>query len=124
MITRKSYVTPNISNHTNISPQSPGRRENPSLRIIHPRLPLIYLNWLSSLGGIGKFLIRVTKYFLTKKYSIGITHKFYHNHRQKEICLRGIHSKSGKSGSDGYFGQQKLAEKVRKSRQNKKNKSA
>ena len=30
-----------------------------------------------------------------------------------------IHSKSGKSGGDGYFGQQKLAEKVLKSRQNK-----
>ena len=29
-----------------------------------------------------------------------------------------IHSKGGKSGSDGYFGQQKFAQKVRKSRQN------
>ena len=29
------------------------------------------------------------------------------------------HSKSGKSSGDGYFGQQKMAEKVHKSRQNK-----
>ena len=28
--------------------------------------------------------------------------------------VHGIHSKSGKSGGDGYFGQQKLAEKMRK----------
>ena len=35
-----------------------------------------------------------------------------------------IHSKSGKSGSDGYFGQQKLAEKVRKSGQKNRDKSA
>jgi len=30
-----------------------------------------------------------------------------------------IHSKSGKSGGDGYFGQEKLAEKMLKSQQNK-----
>ena len=43
----------------------------------------------------------------------------YFYSKTEKSSVMAIHSKSGKSGGDGYFGQQKLAEKVRKSRQNK-----
>ena len=53
------------------------------------------------------------------KYSVPLHFFLAHFDLQFEkiplTTVLAIHTKSGKSGGDGYFGQQKLAEKVRKS---------
>ena len=43
----------------------------------------------------------------------------YFYSKTEKLSVMAIHSKSRKSGVDSYFGQKKLAEKLRKSRQSK-----